>query len=157
MLWQGKNNVKAQEAIVQLPATFGLQTLQIADLENEIAKPNTNSGIIFRQTRSCLNYEPEIVSLRGRLVRRTFINASNKRENVFLLELSKPICVNEDLNNEFNLQQKNVQRIQLALSDYRKAKKLVGKLVEAKGTLFGGHTQHHFTAVLLSVNQIKAI
>jgi hypothetical protein len=111
----------------------------------------------FEQNISCLNYEPEIVNLRGRVIRRVFSNLSNRRQTVYLLELNKPVCVNKDPANEFNIQRKNIQKMQLVLEDYNKAKKLIGKFVEVKGVLFGNHTQNHFTEVLISVNEIKSL
>lgn len=110
---------------------------------------------------TCLNYEPEIVTLRGKLERRTFTNVSGVRETHCILKLDKPICVNADANNEYNQQQKDISELQLvpfeaATLRVSDARALLNRRVVASGVLFGAHTQHHFTKVLLSVKEIKA-
>lgn len=114
-----------------------------------VAKPGASA---------CLAYEPEAVSLRGRLLRKTFVNASKQKEVVWILKLSAPICVKADTEeNEFNISRKRVTDVQLVLDadKYRKNTAAPNKQIEASGTLFGAHTQHHFTDVLLIVGDIK--
>jgi len=77
----------------------------------------------------------------------------------WLLELSRPICVNEDPKEpDLNYAQKGVRAIQLVFLDhslYATYKSSLGKKVIAKGTLFAGITAHHHTPVLLTVSTIK--
>jgi|GEM_PF-4444280 len=68
----------------------------------------------IKQNASCLNYEPEIVNLRGKIIRRTFSNVSNRQQTVYLLELNKPVCINKDPTNEFNTQQKTFKKCSLS-------------------------------------------
>lgn len=108
---------------------------------------------------SCLNYEPEIVTLRGKLERRTFTNVSGVRETHYILKLDRPVCVNADPNNEYNQQQKKISELQLVPAMILKthgASALLNRHVIVSGVLFGAHTQHHFTKILLSVKEIKA-
>jgi hypothetical protein len=59
---------------------------------------------------------------------------------------------------DLNPAQGDVRRIQLVFLDakaYQTDKELVGKKVIASGTLFGEHTGHHHTPVLLTVKTLK--
>ncbi|HEX8197033.1 MAG TPA: hypothetical protein VF571_12650, partial [Pyrinomonadaceae bacterium] len=55
------------------------------------------------QTGKCLNYEPEKVSLRGQLLRKSVVNASNQKETIWTIKLDAPVCVKADAGNEFNV------------------------------------------------------
>jgi hypothetical protein len=52
---------------------------------------------------------------------------------------------------------KNVRKVQLVVSPetYERQKALAGKSVVATGSLFGGHTGHHHTPVLLTVADLS--
>lgn len=84
---------------------------------------------------------------------------SKQKETVWVLKLDKPICMNAGAENEFDIKQAHVKEIQLGLDKemYRKYRALLNKRVEASGMLFGAHTQHHVTDVLLDAKEIKAI
>jgi Domain of unknown function (DUF4431) len=114
----------------------------------------------------CLSYEPALVALHGTLAREIFAGPPNyqdtrkgdKTETSWFVDLDVPICVNEDKSEpDLNPTQKNIRRVQLVLrgggDDRYKA--LLGRKVVASGTLFGAHTGHHHTAVLLTVNSIE--
>lgn len=110
------------------------------------------------KTAKCLAYEPEKVSLRGQLLRKSVVNASNQKETIWTIKLDAPVCVNADPENEMNAKQNRVTDVQLVLTGemFKKYRAQLNKKVEASGTLFGGHTQHHFTSVLMIVEEIKA-
>lgn len=110
------------------------------------------------RTLQCLNYEPETVNLKGQIVRGVFVNASERKETVWLLKLDKAICVNAASGDDINVKAESVRRVQLVLTaeQYREFKKYLNKRVAASGTLFHSHTQHHFTDVLLTVSEIKS-
>lgn len=105
----------------------------------------------------CLNYEPENVTLSGKLARLSMKNISGQKETIYVLKLETPICVNADTENEYNQQQSGVKDIQLAFDaeKYKSSRALLNKNVSVSGTLFGEHTQHHFTKVLIMVSDIK--
>lgn len=105
----------------------------------------------------CLNYEPENVTLSGKLVRLSMKNAANQKETIYALQLKTPICVNADPENEYNPQNSGVKDIQLAFDaeKFKSSRALLNKNVTVSGTLFGEHTQHHFTKVLMMVSEIK--
>jgi hypothetical protein len=113
----------------------------------------------------CKSYEPALVSLHGILVRETFAGPPNYRdihkgdepEAIWLLKLESPICVDEDkAQPDLNPSQRNVRKVQLVLNkEYgERANVLLGKRVVASGTLFGAHTGHHYTSVLLTVTYL---
>lgn len=114
----------------------------------------------------CLSYEPTVVALHGVLTRETFpgppnyesIRKGDRAETSWLLKLDSPICVNEDKSDpDLNPGRKNVRKVQLVLNPegYEKYKALLGKKVVASGTLFGAHTGHHHTPVLLTVADLE--
>jgi hypothetical protein len=55
--------------------------------------------------------------------------------------------------------QDGLNSVQLVLQygDYKKYDFLLGKRVIAKGTLFGAHTGHHRTSILLTVQSIEEL
>ncbi len=106
----------------------------------------------------CLQYEPAAVALEGEIIRGTFVNASSRKEMIWLLKLVAPICVDSGgAADSINQKAADVKRLQLVLMprDYKSYQKYLAKNVVASGTLFYGHTQHHFTKVLLSVTAIR--
>jgi hypothetical protein len=108
---------------------------------------------------ACLSYEPSVVELTGTIVRKTFADAQDKPETYWVLELSRPICVNQDVKEpDLNYAQKDVRLIQLVFLDQKMFvtyKDLMGKKVIAKGTLFAGISAHHHTPVLLTVSTLR--
>lgn len=112
-----------------------------------------------QNSSTCLSYEPSVVELTGTVIRKTFGDAQEKPETFWLLELSRPICVNQDPKQpDLNHAQKDLRSIQLVFLDqklFETYKDLVGKKVIAKGALFAGITAHHHTPVLLTVNTLR--
>jgi hypothetical protein len=117
------------------------------------------------EVAGCKQYEPVRVSLRGTLVRETLAGPPNyedthkgdKPETIWLLTLESPICVDRDkAQPDLNPSQKNIRKVQLVLDNehYERAQALLGKRVIATGTLFGAHTGHHHTPVLLTVTYL---
>ena len=116
-------------------------------------------------TSPCLSYEPAVVKLSGTLARKTFpgppnyenIHRGDRPETYWLLELSQPVCVNEDKSEpSLNPARKGIRTVQLVLTAdaYKRYRRLVGKRVVATGTLFGEHTAHHHAPVLLTVKDL---
>ena len=114
----------------------------------------------------CLSYEPAVVTLSGTLVRKTFpgppnyesIKKGDRPESSWFLDLSKSVCVNESTPEpDLNPKQSGIREIQLVVKpeQYQQHKELVGKEVRVTGTLFGEHTGHHHTPVLLTVRTLN--
>ena len=128
------------------------------------------SGPLFaQQTKSssgCLSYGPRGVNISGTLTRKTFAGPPNyesahkgdRAETNWLIQLHSPVCVFEDkADPDLNPSQDRVSEIQLVLTpdEYQTYKEMVGREVIAKGTLFGAHTGHHHTPVLLTTKSIE--
>ncbi len=116
-------------------------------------------GTSSASVQGCLNYEPATVTLTGTISRRTFINVSEQKEVVWILKIAKPICLKGDEGSDFNVERSRVSDVQLVLDPemFGKYRGLLGKKVRATGTLFGEHTAHHFTPVLLDVSEIRPV
>ena len=113
----------------------------------------------------CLHFEPAVESIVGTLVRKTFpgppnyedIKKGDQAETGWYVNLMAPVCLTgtpgDDLNSE---DVAGVKLIQLVLThdEYKTHTRLVGKKVKATGTFFTGHTGHHHTDVLISVDRI---
>ncbi|HTR66172.1 MAG TPA: DUF4431 domain-containing protein [Terriglobales bacterium] len=127
------------------------------------------SGVCLGQTSQksdCLSYEPAVVKITGILIRKTFpgppnyesIQRGDRAETSWFLDLPATVCVNEDRTKPgLNPGQRDVHEIQLVLQpeQYSQHKALVGGRVVATGTLFGEHTGHHHTPVLLTVRTLE--
>ena len=110
---------------------------------------------------TCLSYEPSVVELTGTIVRKTFADAQGRPEICWLLDLSRPICVNQDPKEpDLNYAQKDVRSIQLVFLEQKMFityRDLLGKKVMARGTLSAGITAHHHTTVLITVGTLKKV
>lgn len=113
----------------------------------------------------CLSYEPAIVTPSGTLVRKIFpgppnyesVKKGDRHETSWFLDLPESVCVNESKTEpELNPKQSGIHEIQLVLQSeqYQQHKGMVGRKVLATGTLFGEHTGHHHTPVLLTVRAL---
>jgi len=127
------------------------------------------AAVCFAQTKSgqaCLSYEPTVVKLQGTLARKTYpgppnyedVRKGDRPESSWFVVLSHPVCVDEDKESpDLNPAHQNIRSVQLVLTQeaYKKYKGLIGKRVIATGTLFGEHTGHHHTPVLLIVGRME--
>lgn len=117
------------------------------------------------EVAGCKSYEPAAVSLHGTLLKKTFpgppnyqdVNKGDKPETFWLVKLDSPICVARDKSEpDLNPAQKDVRQVELVLNNEQEGRVnlLLGKRVVATGTLFGAHTGHHHTPVLLTVTYL---
>jgi hypothetical protein len=120
----------------------------------------------------CLQYGSDTVVLRGVIERATFpgppnyesIATGDAKEIHWLLNLEWPFCVEASFDLSGNVSEAahaKVRKVQLVLGGdddpFEKYRKLVGRRVQATGELFGAHTAHHRTDVLLQVSELKAL
>jgi hypothetical protein len=148
-------------SVVLLSILVALHPQQMIAFVPRQAPPDLTQNL-----RVCQLYEPSLVQLTGTIIRRTFpgppnyesVERGDKPEVVWLLVLVQPICMEKDgTDPDLNPAQKGIRKIQLVFGDatsYETQKELLGKKVVAKGTLFGAHTGHHHTPVLLTVNTL---
>ena len=115
-----------------------------------------------------LHYEPEVVTLRGRLTETTEYGPPNYGENPetdsiehpIILVLPRPVRVQGDPSSDLNTETvSGITRIQLVMPgnvgvDF--PPNYEGE-VEVTGTLFGSHTAHHHTKVLMTVETLAPV
>jgi hypothetical protein len=119
------------------------------------------------QTQRSLHYEPETVELEGKLVIQSKYGPPNfgeepksdEKVRIPVLVLKTPVNVlpiegqNDGINTE---PVHRVRQIQLSFAVGETGhRKLIGKNVVVKGTLFRAHTGHHYTDVVLTVRSIQ--
>lgn len=114
-----------------------------------------------------LHYGKLHSGLKGKLVKRKFagppnyqsISKGDQQEAVWVLALTKVLCVRTlptDLENEAA---DNIREIQLVFLDrppYKQVQHLSYKMVIVAGSLFFGQSGHHHTKVLLDVSDIRS-
>lgn len=114
----------------------------------------------------CLKYEPELVTVSGKLVRKTFAGPPNYEsikkgdtpETGFYLSVKQPVCTIASPGSEVNGSIRNVSLVQLVLEPkgYEQLRPLLGKSVTIKGSLFSAHTGHHHAPLLLNFAGIES-
>jgi len=112
--------------------------------------------------RRQLHYEPEKVTLTGRLVYRTFYGPPNygenpktdSRETQPILILDAPVDV---IASQYDSAERGVKRVTLVVMDFKAnpVSPRLGMRVIVEGTLFHANTGHHHTKVLMTVSSIK--
>ena len=118
-------------------------------------------------SQRCLEYEPTVVHIDGRIQRQTFagppnyssIKEGDERDVQWILHLSAPVCVNGKAGDELDTSESSVAEMQLVIGDvgdWNRYRPLLGKKVRGTGTLYHGFNGHHRTAVLLQVRLIEA-
>jgi hypothetical protein len=137
-------------------------------IAEHVGSPATGSVGQTATIVPCLSYEPAVVKIEGTLGRKTApgppnyesVRNGDRPETYWFVELSQPVCVDEDKTEpDLNPAKKDVGRIQLLLGQtaYAAYKGIMGGKVVAGGTLFGAITGHHHTPVLLTVRGISAL
>jgi hypothetical protein len=116
------------------------------------------------QPSPCFHYEPQIVKLRGEVVRVPRYGPpgfgenpkTDEKVNVAILVPSHPIDVCGDSTSEKNgWSFHDVREIQLFYPDSLDLTPFIGRPVVVTGALFQRLTAHHYTDVLLRLNTIR--
>jgi hypothetical protein len=121
-----------------------------------------------RSGPQCLQYEPKIVQVSGRLAQRTFpgppnyesIEAGDARDVQLLLRLRAPVSVSGTAGDTFNVEASGIQEMQLVIMKQASSKRyasLAGKDVRVTGSLFHTHTGHSRTPVLITVRSVQLV
>lgn len=87
------------------------------------------------------------------------VSKGDKPETFWLLKVDSPICVAQDRSEpDLNPEQRDVREVELVLNNeqQRRVNHRLGERVVATETLFGAHTGHHHTPVLLAVTYLNA-
>ena len=123
-----------------------------------------------RQGPLCLTYEPAPVTLRGRLETHTFAGPPNfesirngdKRVDLPVLVLARPVCINGDSASELNTERESgVREIQLRIplgsdSLATLVRHLQGLPVLVTGTLSHAVAGGEYTKVIFTVSKLRA-
>ncbi len=113
---------------------------------------------------TCVHYDPEIVTLNGKLITVPKYGPPNfgespetdARLSVPILVLSRPVDVCGDSTSEINTSSfHGVKELQVIFHDSLGARPFLDQNVIATGTLFEHHTMNHYTDVLLSLKTIR--
>jgi hypothetical protein len=145
------------------PVTKLLPKLTLTILILTACAAVTHPGEV-RAQRS-VHYEPEIVELEGKLVVQSKYGPPNfgeqpktdQKVKLPVLVLKTPVNVLPIQDDGINTEPVyRVRQIQLSFAvGETDHKKLIGKNVVVKGTLFRAHTGHHYTDVVLTVRSIE--
>jgi len=110
-------------------------------------------------------YEPVVSLISGTLTVERFYGPPgfgedtlhDSREDSYVLLLEAPIDVKPEAqaSDDFNVPKEGVFKIQLTSAQGISFREYKDKEVELRGTLFGAHTGHHHTDVLMEVQEIQ--
>lgn len=117
--------------------------------------------------QKCLEYETVPVTLTGTLYSKVFagppnyesIRRGDRKETAIILKLDTLICTVGSDPLGFDVPYSNIRDMQLVIYDDKQWKTVhqqMGKRIAVTGTLFGAHTGHHRTQVLISVGSIRS-
>ncbi len=115
--------------------------------------------------QKCLEYGPT-VSLAGTLRSRVFagppnyesIKRGDRKETAIILRLERAACTTGDDPLGYDDSFTNLREMQLVISndeEWKTVKRRMGKRVVVTGALFGAHTGHHRTKVLIQITGIS--
>ena len=114
----------------------------------------------------CLQYEPTMVTIHGRVSLKPAYGAPgfgedpkhDAREDYLALTLDTPICMAATAKPQTaDVAETGITTMQLVFDNaeaFRKAKRWVGKQVSVTGSLYHCFTGHHHTTVLLTLKDI---
>lgn len=130
--------------------------LEACTLADESPQSGLNANLARGKQTDCLKPGPDTVILSGKLERHTYpgrpnyedIKKGDQPETGFYLLLKEPVCY---VGDELSDPKQNVSLIQLVLDQkgYDELRPYLGKIIKLKGSLFGSHTGHHHTPILL--------
>jgi predicted NAD-dependent protein-ADP-ribosyltransferase YbiA (DUF1768 family) len=126
---------------------------------------------VSTRAQKCLEYGPA-VTLSGTLQSRVFagppnyesIKRGDRKETAIILRLAKLTCVTGNDPMGIDVSHANIREMQLVVyndatsrneEEWKIVHQRMGKRVVVTGTLFGAHTGHHRTKILIQVNSIR--
>jgi hypothetical protein len=109
--------------------------------------------------QTCLKADDKAeAAVTGTLATVRFIHPGNQsRQTAYVVNLPRPVCADvTDIDDKVN-RVDGIRRVQLAGElDGAKLKRLMGRRVTARGTLFGQHTAYHIAPILVSLKALDA-
>ena len=124
-------------------------------------------AVLGDQAQPCLQFEPAVTSIVGKLSRRTLpgppnyesIKAGDTPETYWFVTSATRLCVRGTPGDYLNRADvANVSTVQLILlhDEYKTHAGLIGRSVRVTGRLSTAITGHHHTPVVLEVTRIEA-
>lgn len=112
---------------------------------------------------ACLDYEPKVVTLQGKLEIREYPGPPNyestakgdRAEWAAMLELASPVCANGVAGDPLQPAEQDIRQIHLVPMHEAIPASFDGKQVTVTGTLFHSFTAHHRSRLLLNVQSVK--
>jgi hypothetical protein len=128
---------------------------------------SAGSGILGDRAEPCLQFEPAVTSIVGKLSRRTLpgppnyesVKAGDAPETYWFVTPARPLCVRGTPADDLNRADvANVATVQLILlhDEYKTHARMIGRSVKVTGTLSTAITGHHHTPVVLEVVKMEA-
>jgi hypothetical protein len=115
-------------------------------------------------TATCLHYDGDPVVLKGVVISRTSYGppgfgedpVHDDHETQALLRLDAPLCVDATAAGAETPYDRAENQVEITLvpMPHQSLKSYVGRRVTVTGTLFGAHTGHHHTDVLMEIRHI---
>jgi hypothetical protein len=108
-----------------------------------------------------LQYDPQVESVRGTLTIKSYEDpreVGSRKLKFMVLELAAPLCMKAQPSKDFNVEERDVQRIQLVVSDDALNKPLhafLRKKVVITGKLFHQFSALHVEKVLIGVTAVR--
>lgn len=147
---------------IELLQTFNKSKFVLQEVKKQLA---ANREII--NSRNYF-FEPVVSEIKGKLTLNSFYGLpsygetpdKDAIENVWILNLEKSINIHQEKpkleEDDFNSTQYDIDRIQLATAKHEvDLNKYQDKHVIVNGTIWGTHTGHHFTTVLMDVISVR--
>lgn len=124
----------------------------------------TDRNLLIRKFKNSEVYEYGIegTEMKGTLITKEFYGAPGYGETPeedekvypYILKLDKPIKIEKDPNDENTFTVDEISEIQLAPKEGMNLHDLIGKKILVKGEIFEAHTAHHYTPVLILLEEI---
>ena len=116
---------------------------------------------------SCLSYEPDTISISGKLERRTYpgrpnyesVAAGDEPEVPFYVVVEVPICTKVKEGQRFSVALTGVQLVQLNLTpdQYKQLSVHLGKKVAFTGRMYEGQSGHHHALVVMYLEKLANV
>lgn len=109
------------------------------------------------------HFEPTVVELTGKLITKVFYGPpgygenpkTDSKEKVAILQLTKPINVVAEKNDQFNETRNGVKEVQLINIKKIKLSTYLQRKVKLTGKLTSAVTGHHHTDMLIEIDSIE--
>jgi hypothetical protein len=144
----------------------GPESMRIGILKTLVALGATFFVSSVVSSRECLDYEPAMVTIQGKVSLKPAYGPPgfgedpihDAREDYLALTLDAPVCMKASSEpNSDDVAETEIKAMQLVFRNgevFKQTKQWIGKRISVTGSLYHGFTGHHHTTVLLQVKEI---